>query len=267
VNFFNAFLGQASLKDLFDIGIVALLVYQVLKIVHGTRAVQILIGIVFLSLLYLFGIKYNLYTINWILDHFFDYFFIIFIILFQDQLRAALATVGTGKKMFQFFDRSPLDFDVEEIVRSSFMLSKEQTGALIVLERTNGLQNYVETGTALDSELHSDLVYTIFQTNSPLHDGAIILKHNKIAAAGCFLPLSKNIEVDRNFGTRHRAALGISEVSDAIVVTVSEETGRVNVCIDGKFTACTNENELRTKLKEILSVTKFKKEGGTVEKA
>lgn len=259
MNFFELFFKQLSLKDMVDVSIVALMIYQVLKIVHGTRAVQILIGMALLSILYGVGINYNFYTLNWILDHFFDYFFIIFIVLFQDQLRAALATVGTGKNMFQFFDRSPMDFDAEEIVKACSSLSREGVGGLIVIEKKNGLQNYIDTGTTLNSVIHSDLMYSIFQTASPLHDGAIIVKGNQIAAAGCFLPLSKNVDIDRHFGTRHRAALGISEVSDAVVVTVSEETGKISVCSGGEFLNCSNENDLRKLLKKLWSGEKITK--------
>ncbi|OIQ17828.1 MAG: TIGR00159 family protein [Bacteriovorax sp. MedPE-SWde] len=258
MNFFGILLKQLSVKDFVDMGIVALMIYQVLKIVHGTRAVQILIGMVFLSGIYALGINYNLYTLNWILDHFFDYFFIIFIILFQDQLRAALANVGTGRKMFQFFDRSPVGFDVEEVVRATAVMSKERIGGLIVLERKNGLQNYIETGTFLDCEVHSDLLYSIFTTSSPLHDGAIIIRDDRVAAAACFLPLSKNVDIDRHYGTRHRAALGISEVSDAVVITVSEETGKINICLDGVFYACADENVLRQYVNHLWSGEKLK---------
>lgn len=258
MNLFGILLKQLTLKDFIDMGIVALMIYQVLKIVHGTRAVQILIGMVLLSGIYALGINYNLYTLNWILDHFFDYFFIIFIILFQDQLRAALATVGTGRKMFSFFDRSPVGFDIEEIVRSVSVMSKERIGGLIVLERKNGLQNYIETGTALDCEVHSDLIYSIFTVTSPLHDGAIIVRNDRIAAAACFLPLSKNVDIDRHYGTRHRAALGISEVSDAVVITVSEETGRISICIDGVFYNCGDDNILRQYVKHLWTGEKLK---------
>jgi diadenylate cyclase len=128
-------------------------------------------------------------------------------------------------------------------------LSRERTGALIVFEKMHGLLNYSSTGTRLESRIHSDIMYSIFQPNSPLHDGAIILYQDRIQAAGCFLPLSKNIELDRHFGTRHRAALGISEVSDALVAIVSEETGKMSICVNGKFVECENEKDLRKQLR------------------
>ncbi len=251
-----------SMKDAFDIGIVALMVYQVLKIVHGTRAVQMIFGLFFLAVLYAIGVSYSLYTLNWILDHFFDYFFIIFIILFQDQLRSALANFGIRRSVFSFFDRSGVITDIEEIINSTSKLSSQRTGALIVLERENGLENYVETGTRLSSELHSELLQTIFLPKSPLHDGAVIIRENKILAAGCFLPLSKNVEVDRNFGTRHRAAIGVSEVSDAAVIVVSEETGAINFCLDGTLYRCESDNHLRRYLKNLWTDKRLKNKDG-----
>ncbi len=262
MSFLNILLKQISMKDVFDIGIVALMIYQVLKIVHGTRAVQMIFGLFFLAILYAIGISYSLYTINWILDHFFDYFFIIFIILFQDQLRSALANFGVRGSVFSFFDRSAVVTDIEEIINAASRLASSRTGALILLERKNGLENYVETGTRLNSELHSDLLQTIFLAKSPLHDGAVIIRENKILAAGCFLPLSKNVDVDRNYGTRHRAAIGVSEVSDAAVIVVSEETGHINFCLDGTLYRCESDNHLRRYLKNLWTDKKLiSKEG------
>ena len=128
-------------------------------------------------------------------------------------------------------------------------LSKEKTGALILFERNHGLLNYSSTGTKLDSKIHSDLIYSLFQNSSPLHDGAIIIYQNRLQAAGCFLPLSKNLDIDRQYGTRHRAALGISEISDALVIIVSEESGNISLCFNGNFKVCNDEHELRKELR------------------
>jgi len=248
---------QMGIKDLVDIGIVSIILYQVLRIVQGTRALQILLGLVLVLCLYGVGIYYKLYSLNWILNHFFDYFVIIFIILFQDQLRSALANVGTGRRVLGVFNRKRESLEIEEVVEVAGVLSKEKIGALIVFERNHGLDNIVGTGTKIGAEIHSDLIYSIFQSSSPLHDGAIIIQDGKISAAGCFLPLSNNVEIDRHLGTRHRAALGISEISDSIVVTVSEETGKINICLDGTFYLCSNENQLRKYLKHLWSNEKL----------
>lgn len=244
--------GQIGLKDVIDIIVVALIIYQVLIIVHGTRALQMLIGVGVMVVLFWMAVSFKLYSLNWILGHFFDSFFIIAIIIFQDQIRSALATMGTGKGLF--FSRSVVDLDreVDEVVEACGPMGREKIGALMVFERKQGLGNYIDTGTKLDSKLHSDLLYAIFESSSPLHDGAVIVRQGRLVAAGCFLPLSKNIEVDRHLGTRHRAALGVSELTDAVVVTVSEETGRVNVCVNGVFHYCPDLGVLRQNLRRLL---------------
>ncbi|MDD0853209.1 diadenylate cyclase CdaA [Halobacteriovorax sp. GB3] len=256
----DIFVNQMSMKDFVDVFLVAVLLYQILRIVHGTRALQMLMGIVILVGFFFAAQYYKFYSLNWILRHFFDSFFLIFIILFQDQIRSALASVGTGKKFFGFFQRPEAELDIEEIIEVTSAMSRKRIGALIVFERKNGLYDYIATGTKMESHIHSDILYSIFQTKSPLHDGAVIIRGNKIAAAGCFLPLSKNVEIDRHLGTRHRAALGISEVTDAIVVTASEETGRISLCVKGVFYPCENEGHLRQYMKHIWAQEKLSKE-------
>ena len=247
INIFSLF-ENFKFSDAVDILIVSLILYRFFFIIQGTRAVQVLVGIATITTLYWFSLTFELFSLNWLLKNFFDYFFVVLIILFQDQIRAALASFGQAK-LFKNRKQEYYNNQIEEVVTACSALSRERTGALIVFERTHGLLNYSSTGTKLDCKVHSDIIYSIFQVSSPLHDGAIILFEDKIQAAGCFLPLSKNIEIDRHFGTRHRAALGISEVSDAVVVIVSEETGRMSVCYNGRFIECENEMNLRKELR------------------
>ena len=237
--------------DLLDILVVAFIFYRFLIIIQGTRAYQMLFGIFALSILWWFSQSYELYSLSWILQSFFDYLFIILIVLFQDQIRSALVSI-TSTRFFGKNGRSKFDQQIEEVVAACTALSRERTGALIVFEKNHRLLNYASSGTRLDSRVHSDIIYSIFQTVSPLHDGAIIIFNGAIQAAGCFLPLSKNVEIDRHFGTRHRAALGITEISDAVVVTVSEETGKINVCYGGVFHYVENESILRKYLRKFL---------------
>jgi len=247
LEFILSVLKNFTINDVLDLGVVAFIIYRLLLIVQGTRAVQMLVGLFALTSLYWISLTYELYSLNWILNQFFDYFFVIMIILFQDQIRAALVSFGETR----IFSRSRKTFheeDIEEVVTACFALKREKTGALIVFEKNHGLLNYALTGTRIDSKIHSDILYSLFQTNSPLHDGAIIIFDGKIQSAGCFLPLSKNVEIDRHYGTRHRAALGVSEVSDAVVITVSEETGSINLCLNGEFIPVENEIQLRKKL-------------------
>lgn len=237
-----------NISDLVDILVVAIILYRFFFIIQGTRSVQVLVGTAAITTLYWFSLSFELYSLNWLLKHFFDYFFIILIIIFQEQIRAALAVLGQAR----FMGRKKQDLynnQIEEVVTACSALSRERTGGLIVFERYHGLLNYSTTGTKLDSRIHSDIIYSIFQTTSPLHDGAVILFQDRIQAAGCFLPLSKNIELDRHLGTRHRAAMGVSEVSDALVVIVSEETGRISICFNGNFIECDDEKELRKQLR------------------
>lgn len=237
--------------DLLDILVVAVIMYRFLLIVQGTRAYQMLFGILALALLWWFSQFNELYSLSWILQNFFDYLFIILIVLFQDQIRSALVSISSTRFIGRA-SRSKFDQAIEEVVAACSALSRERTGALIVFEKNHGLLNYSASGTRLDSRIHSDIIYSIFQTKSPLHDGAIIIFNGVIQAAGCFLPLSKNVEIDRHYGTRHRAALGITEVSDAVVVTVSEETGRINICYSGVFHYMENEEQLRKYLRKFL---------------
>ncbi len=251
MDFFPSLVTHINIKDLIDIFIVSILIYQILLIVRGTKAVQMIFGVGILFILFWIGVTFKLYSLNWVLAHFFDSFFIIAVVLFQDQFRSALASVGTKKDFFNFFNKNQHDFEIDEIVEACGAMSREKIGALVVIERNNGLLNYINTGTKLESRIHSDLIYAIFDSASSLHDGALIIQNGKIQAAGCFLPLSKNLDIERHFGTRHRAALGLSETTDAIVVTVSEESGKINLCIEGVFYFCRTENELGQYLRHL----------------
>lgn len=246
-----------NVKDIVDILIVAFIIYQLIIIVRGTRAVQMLIGMGALSFLFGLGVSYKLYTLNWLLDHFFQSFFVLIVILFQDEIRTALASFGGRGALTSFWNRDVRDPEIDEIVDACGALSREKIGALIVFENRNGLQNYMSTGTKLGAEIHSDILYAIFQSSSPLHDGAVIISGDKIAAAGAFLPLSKSIELDRHMGTRHRAALGITELTDAYVVTVSEESGRITVCHQGEFYGIGELSDLRNILYDLIKEEKF----------
>jgi diadenylate cyclase len=174
------------------------------------------------------------------------------IILFQEQIRVALVSFGETK-MFTKRKKTLHDEDLEEIVKVCKALSLEKTGALIVFEKNQGLLNYSITGTRLNSNIHSDILYSLFQVKSPVHDGAVIVFDGKIQAAGCFLPLSKNVNIERHYGTRHRAALGVTELTDAAVVIISEETGEIKLCYNGEFYKIEDETVLRSKLSIVLT--------------
>jgi diadenylate cyclase len=246
-----AFFSTVRAKDVVDILIVAVIIYQFLIAVRGTRAVQMLLGILGLAVLYWVSVSYELFSLHWILRNFFSSILIIFLIVFQDQIRSALVSFG-GTRIFRRNSLKDVEADIEEIVEVAGVMGREKIGALIVFERTTGLANYIRTGTTLNCRIHSDIIYAIFQSSSPLHDGAVIVSTSVLKAAGCFLPLSKNVEIDRHLGTRHRAALGISEQSDALVLIVSEETGQINLVLNGMFYPMKDASNLRRQMKKLL---------------
>jgi uncharacterized protein (TIGR00159 family) len=248
---------QSSVRwiDLLDVGIVAFIVYRVLLLIKGTRAMQMLTGLGILGIAFFVSSTLELFTTHWLLSYFFDYLILIVIVLFQDDLRRALTHVGKNP----FFSTSSAEEEremVDEIARAATRLAKERVGALIVIERETGLKNFIDTGSKLDSKVKSELLYAIFLPSSPIHDGAVIVREGRIAAAGCFLPLSKDPNIDKRYGTRHRAALGLTEDTDAIVVLVSEEAGEAHLAKSGKLTTNLSEQELRQSLAALLDLSR-----------
>jgi diadenylate cyclase len=220
-------------QDVVDILVVALLIYQLFLFIKGTRAVQIIIGLVVIFLAFLVARQVELLTLNWILSSFLSSIILVIIILFKSEIRRVLAQVG--RSPFVKATGETLQI-IEEVIKAAVYLSSHSTGALIILERQTGLGDFIQTGTALEARTTWELLVSIFHPQSPLHDGAVIIRNNLIAAAGCYLPLTRSAKVSRSFGSRHRAALGLSERADAAVVVVSEETGRISVAINGRFT-------------------------------
>lgn len=237
-----------------DVVIVAFIVYRVLLLIKGTRAMQMLTGLGILGIAFFAAQRFALFTSYWMLSYFFDYLILIVIVLFQDDLRRALTNVGKNP----FFPGTSEEEQemISEIARASSRLAREKIGALIVIERETGLKNFIETGSNLDSRVKAELLYSVFVHNSPIHDGAVIITGGRIAAAGCFLPLSMDPNIDKKFGTRHRAALGLTEETDAIVILISEEAGQCHLVKNGKITLNLSERELRQSLKALLDVSK-----------
>ena len=239
-------------RDLIDILAVALAVYALLLLIRGTRSVQWLLGI-----LVLVGISYGaklagLVTLERLIGIFVAVIPFAIIVIFQDQIRAALATFGTTS-LLGLGTPQIVESTLNEIVRTASALSKSRTGALIVLEGKQGLREYTEKGTRLDAEVSAELLMNIFTPNAPLHDGAVIVRGDRIAAAGCFLPLTKQLDIDSDLGTRHRAALGMSDQSDALALVVSEETGHIAIAFDGRLTRHLDSGGLHALLLEQLS--------------
>jgi len=234
--------------DLVDIAIVSILIYEFLKLIRGTRAVQMAIGSFLIIGLFYISRLAPLQTLNWMIRNLLVYVAFGAIVIFQSDIRRALAHLGQAP-FFRYFNRQgAADETIEEVVVAATMLASHKTGAIIAIEREIGLRNYIESGIPLDATLTYDLLVTIFQPGSPLHDGAAIVQEDRIAAAACFLPLPVNPRVSRELGTRHRAAIGLTEENDAVAIVVSEETGQIGLAIGGGIERNLNAEQLRTRL-------------------
>jgi diadenylate cyclase len=264
VDFFGNILRRPPMGwwDLVDIAIVSFLIYEFLKLIRGTRAVQMGVGTLLIVALFYVSRLAPLQTVNWLIRNALLYVAFAAIVIFQSDIRRALAHFGQAP-FFRYFNRQEAaDETIEEIVVAATMLSSQKVGAIIAVEREIGLRNYIESGIPLDATLTYDLLVTIFQPGSPLHDGAVILQENRVAAAACFLPLTVNPRVSRELGTRHRAAIGLTEEGDAVAVIVSEETGYISVAIDGRIDRRLSPDELRERLRSLVTMRKSRRQMG-----
>ncbi|HIE08157.1 MAG TPA: TIGR00159 family protein [Desulfarculaceae bacterium] len=227
--------------DFLDIIIVAVLIYQVLVIIRDTRAFQILLGLFLIFITYQFSLLLGFYTLHWILNGFLSSIVIIVIVLFQNEFRRALAKFG--KTSFVLNPAEELNY-LDKVIKACTTMSLKRIGALIVFTRENKLPVIAEGGVEINAVVSDALILSIFNPTAPIHDGAIIIDHGRIVAAGCFLPLAIEPMIDKVYGTRHRAAMGISEDTDAVVVVVSEETGKISLSIGGKITKEQNPESL-----------------------
>ncbi len=242
----------SSWWDVADILIVSLLIYEALKLIRGTRAMQMAIGVLFVLLLLYTSQNAPLQTLNWLIRSVLTYAVIAAIVLFQADIRRALSHLGSAP-FFRYFARSEqVTETIEEIVTAADLLAKADVGAIIVFEREIGLRNYVESGIRIDAAISYDLLTTIFQQETPLHDGAVIISENRLAAAACFLPLTVSPKLDRDLGTRHRAAIGLTEESDAIAVIVSEERGEISLALHGRLERRLTTEDLRARLQQLI---------------
>jgi diadenylate cyclase len=242
-------------RDVVDILLVATLLYRVLTLFRGTRAVQIAVGLAVLAGATVAARALELTSLGWLLDHFWSFWVVVLIVVFQPELRRALAWIGQGPVLQRLLgDDAERAQVVGEIVRALDALASRRIGALIVLERSTGLRQYAELGVALDALVSADLLTSVFLPYSPLHDGAVFVQGGRVVAAGCFLPLSRNTELGRALGTRHRAALGISEETDAIAAVASEETGRLSLAVAGRIEVLPDTDVLRQRLEQLMGV-------------
>jgi diadenylate cyclase len=237
-------------RDTVDILLVMAGIYWLLLLIRGTRAIQILVGLIVLIALSLASELFQLAALGMILERFLGSAVLIIVILFQNDIRRALARVGRG--FFPSFSAEQELQVVEEIVRSAGTLSQRRHGALIVLERESNLGDLIEAGVTVDAQISKDLLTSIFQPSSPMHDGAVVIQEGRISSAGCILPLTLRTDLPEGLGTRHRAAIGITEETDALVVVVSEETANISVVLSGEMLRGLDAPRLRVILRDIL---------------
>jgi len=243
--------------DTLDITLMSIILYRLLLIVKGTKAAQMMIGLAILLLASLASRYLELFTIDWLVQSFWAQIVIAMIVLFQPEIRRALAHIGEAQ-FLNFASAEELK-SLEEIVRAAVSLANRKIGALIVIERDTSLKDFVEIGTSLDARVSKELLLSIFHPTSPIHDGAVIIKGNRVSAAGCFLPITLSSELSKSLGTRHRAGIGLTEETDAVAIIVSEETGLISVGLGGKIEEKMDMGSLRDMLTDIFTVKKSKK--------
>lgn len=223
-------------QDVVDILLVALVIYRIFVLIKGTRALQMLVGMAVVVAAFVASQVFEFFTLNWILSAFLSSIILVVVVLFQNEIRRALVHVGVNPFLTAKEGSADGGQVVEELMKAAVSLANKKIGALIVLQRETDLRDYVEDGLRLDAALSKELLLAVFIPYSPIHDGAVIVRGDRVLWAGCFLPLTTRLDVDKELGTRHRAALGITEETDAVVVVVSEETGGISVALNGRLT-------------------------------
>lgn len=242
------------LKPIVEILILAFIFYRILVFFQGTRAFQVLKGMTYLLVLFLVAQLLGLDTLNWLLTKFFAIWILALVVIFQQEIKQGLARLGQGNLFNISLEESEVAAIIDELVDVSFTLSEKKTGALIAIEREAKLKTYIESGILIDGIVSSELVQTIFKHDSPMHDGGVVVRGQRVVAASCLFPLSENQHLSKIIGTRHRAALGLTEQTDAVTLLVSEETGDVSVACDGKFIPVTGQERLKDILKDLLII-------------
>ncbi|MBW1660009.1 MAG: TIGR00159 family protein [Deltaproteobacteria bacterium] len=236
--------------DVLDILIVAFIIYKIIDLIKGTRAVQMVVGLGVLFVASLLSQKLHLVTLHWILTSFLGSIILVIIVIFQNDIRKALMNMGQTpffRKVYFFGKES----EIEELCKGISSLAERKVGALIILERNTGLRDFIEKGVQLDAKMSGALLVSIFNKESPIHDGAVIISEGRIAAAACFLPLTQDPTLEKELGTRHRAAIGLTEENDSVAIVVSEETGKVSFAIGGKLSRKMDEKGIKKVLQRL----------------
>ncbi len=250
-------LTNIRLLDILDITIVAFIIYRIILLIRGTRAVQMLLGLVVIFVVYFASRAGDLYTLNWFLSNFLSSIILVIVVIFQHDIRRALMHVGRNP----FFGGMSMDEEsiaIDELVKACGILGGRKIGALIVIERESGINDVLESGTVIDARVSCELIRSIFMPSSPIHDGALVVQQGRLSKAGCFLPLSRGVDLTKDLGTRHRAAIGLTELADAVAIVVSEETGNISVAVNGGMTRNLDTTSLKKVLGRLLEPRKVK---------
>jgi len=243
------------LLDLLDIALVSFIIYRMFLLIKGTRAVQMLLGLAVILLVYVSAQVGELYTLHWILDNFLSSIILVIVVIFQNDIRRALIHVGRNPFFADLSYREESEI-LEELTKACSNLAVRRIGALIVIERETGINDFLEVGVETDAKVSSELIQTVFNPASPMHDGALVLQEGRLKRAGCFLPLTQETAISRKLGTRHRAAIGLTELVDAVAIVVSEETGKVSVVVGGRLTRDLDTPTLKRVLTRLLNPRK-----------
>src|SRR6056297_2265759 len=244
-------LNQIRFLDLVDICIVAFIIYRIILLIKGTRAVQMLLGLAVILAVYVASRVGDLHTLNWFLSNFLSSIILVIVVVFQNDIRRALLHVGRNPFLGGMSQREESQ-TIEELVKACVALGSRKIGALVAIERETGINDLLESGTRIDARVASELIRAVFMPSSPIHDGALVLQEGRLTRAGCFLPLSQNSELTKDLGTRHRAAIGLTELADAVAVIVSEETGKISVAVNGRITRNLDAASLKKVLGRLL---------------
>ena len=245
------------LLDILDICIVAFIIYRIIILIQGTRAVQMLLGLAVILTVYMASRVGDLHTLNWFLSNFLSSIILVIVVIFQNDIRRALMHVGRNP-FLGGMNSDEESIVIDELVKACGALGSRKIGALIAIERENGINDILESGTAIDARVSCELIRSIFMPSSPIHDGALVIQQGRLALAGCFLPLSRGLDLTKDLGTRHRAAVGLTELADAVAIIVSEETGNISVAVNGGMTRNLDATSLKKVLGRLLEPRKVK---------
>jgi len=251
---------EFGIKDFIEVFIIAMVLFYLYRWIRGTFAIQAAVGLVFIIIINAVVSALGLSTINFILRRILDVGVLAVFIIFQPEIRKLLYSLGQNTNLDRFFVSSSSESIIDEVIDAARAMSHSKTGALIVFARTSSLQDLVDVGFKLDARVNSELLQTIFNKHTPLHDGAVVIRNNRIVAASCYLPISQNPNISTVFGTRHRAAVGITETNNVFVLVISEETGRISIARNGSLTSGLTIQKLRIEMEETLGKQKIDKE-------